>query len=212
MYIDVSSNQGRINWREVANNKDLQGVILRATTQNNKLDVRTMENYNAVLQNLPDIKELSAYKFSYARDYIGARIECAQCLTEMRRHGVHFDYLYLDLESHGGRDYTTSESNAVILGYMDEMAKFDLSDRFRLYFNYNYLKNIIAPIWWQGTTIPIWLARYNTTMGETFGANVVLWQYTSAGRIDGITGNVDISKEVTNEHIFTKRIFGRGTH
>lgn len=193
MYLDISSNQAKINWQEVKTNEGINGIILRATTKNNKLDVRTIENYNGILHNMSDIDEISVYKFSYARDYIGARVECRKCLDELKGHGVHFDFFYLDLEGFGGRDYTREESNAVILGYMDELRFNGDFSKFRLYFNYNYLKNIIDPIWRQ---IPLWLARYNATMGDTFGANVVLWQYTSTGHVNGINGNVDISREV----------------
>ena len=195
MYLDISSNQGKIDWKTLAeNNRGLiNGVILRSTTQNNKLDVRTMENYNAILHNMSDIGEISVYKFSYARDYVSARVECAKCLSELAAKGIHFDFFYLDLEGWGGRDYTRAEANAVIVGYMDEIANTSDFNKFRLYYNYNYLKNIIDPFWWQ---IPLWLARYNATMGDTFGANVVLWQYTSTGKIDGISGNVDLSREV----------------
>lgn len=195
MYLDISSNQNKIDWKTIAeNNRGLiNGVILRATTQNNKLDVRTIENYNGILRNLSDIYEISVYKFSYARDYVTARVECMKCLDELSKHGVHFDYLYLDLEKWGGMDYTREESNAVILGYMDEIRTHGDFSKFRLYFNYNYLHNIIDPIWRE---IPIWLARYNDTMGDTFGANVVLWQYTCRGRIDGIKTDVDLSREV----------------
>lgn len=196
MYLDISSNQGVIDWQAVKTNEDINGVILRATTKNNLLDVRTIQNYNGILHNMSDIDEISAYKFSYARDYIGARVECRKCLDELKKHGVHFDFFYLDLEGFGGRDYTREESNAVILGYMDELRFNGDFSKFRLYFNYNYLKNIIDPIWWQ---IPLWLARYNATMGDTFGANVVLWQYTSTGHVNGINGNVDISREIKND-------------
>ena len=193
MYLDISSNQGVIDWQAVKTNEGINGVILRATTKNNLLDVRTIQNYNGILHNMSDIDEISVYKFSYARDYVGARVECRKCLDELKGHGVHFDFFYLDLEGFGGRDYTREESNAVILGYMDELRFNGDFSKFRLYFNYNYLKNIIDPIWRQ---IPLWLARYNATMGDTFGANVVLWQYTSAGHVNGINGNVDISREV----------------
>ena len=193
MYLDISSNQGLIDWQVVKTNEGINGVILRATTKNNVLDVRTIQNYNGILHNMSDINEISVYKFSYARDYITARVECRKCLDELSKHGVHFDFFYLDLEGFGGRDYTREESNAVILGYMDELRFNGDFSKFRLYFNYNYLKNIIDPIWRQ---IPIWLARYNETMGDTFGANIVLWQYTSRGRIDGIKTDVDLSREV----------------
>ncbi len=193
MYLDISSNQGAIDWKVVKTNEGINGVILRATTQNNKLDVRTIENYNGILHNMSDIDEISVYKFSYAHDYTNARIECRKCLDELNKHGVHFDFFYLDLEKWGGMDYSREEANAVILGYMDELRFNGDFSKFRLYFNYNYLKNIIDPIWRE---IPIWLARYNATMGDTFGANIVLWQYTSTGHVNGINGNVDISREV----------------
>ena len=193
MYLDISSSQGFIDWQAVKTNEGINGVILRATTKNNLLDVRTIQNYNGILHNMSDVDEISVYKFSYARDYIGARVECRKCLDELKGHGVHFDYFYLDLEGWGGRDYTRDESNAVILAYMDELRFNGDFSKIRLYFNYNYLKNIIDPIWRQ---IPLWLARYNATMGDTFGANIVLWQYTSTGHVNGIIGNVDISREV----------------
>ena len=197
MYLDVSSCQGKINWNEVAKHGNINGVILRATTQNNKLDSRTIENYNGILQNMSDIDEISVYKFTYARTYPAARIECKQCLAELSIHGIKPDYIYLDIEKHSGRDYTREESDVVILAYIDEIKAFyGDSSKFRLYFNYNYLKNIISPFWWQELRYPVWLARYNKTIGDTFGANVVLWQYTSAGRINGITTNVDLSKEI----------------
>jgi GH25 family lysozyme M1 (1,4-beta-N-acetylmuramidase) len=195
MYLDISSNQGKIDWKTLAENnrENINGVILRATTQNNKLDVRTIENYNGILHNMSDIDEISVYKFSYARDYVSARVECMKCLQELSAHGVHFDFLYLDLEGWGGRDYTREEANAVILAYWDVLDSVEISSKLRLYFNYNYLKNIIDPIW---RKMPIWLARYNSTMGDIFDANIVLWQYTSTGKIDGIKGNVDLSKEI----------------
>lgn len=194
MYLDISSNQGKIDWQAMRRMEtNINGIILRATTKNNKLDVRLVENYNGILHNMSDIDELSVYKFSYAHDYIGARMECRKCLMALGEKGIHYDYLYLDLENRDGADFTRSEADAVILGYIDEMRVYGNAEKLRLYFNYNYLKNIIDPAWFD---FKIWLARYNNAMGDTFGANIVLWQYTSTGHVLGITGNVDISKEV----------------
>lgn len=193
MYLDISSNQGVIDWKELSKYDDINGIILRATTKNGKLDTRTKENYESILHNMSDIDEISVYKFSYARDYVSACFECLCCLKELEKANVKFDYFYLDLEGFDGRDYTKDESTYVIMGYMHEMAFNGVFSKFRLYYNYNYLKNIIAPIWRE---IPTWLARYNSTMGDTFGANIVLWQYTSLGQFDGIKTHVDISKEV----------------
>lgn len=193
MYLDISSNQGKIDWEVLGKQKDINGIILRATTKNNQLDTRLIENYNGILHNMSDIDELSVYKFSYARDYITARMECRKCLTAMAEKGIHYDKFYLDLESNGTADYTRAQADAVILGYIDELDLYGALDRLCLYFNYNYLCNIIDAHW---RTFPIWLARYNSTMGDTLGANIVLWQYTSTGHMPGIGGYVDKSKEI----------------
>ena len=189
MYIDISSHNGAIDWSQAAK-ESIDGVILRATTKNNKLDVRTIENYNGILQNLSSqIHELSFYKFSYARDYVTARVEAMKCLNELSEHGLLCDKLYLDLELWDGRDYTKDEANEVILAYYDVWDNY----RFGLYTNYDYLKRIIDPIWYK---LPIWLARWSSTMGDTMGANVVLWQYSNKGKIAGIETDVDLSRKV----------------
>lgn len=193
-YIDLSSNQGVIDFAKMRQEDNVNGIILRSTTKNNCLDVRLIEYYNGILHNISELDELSVYKFSYARDYQSARTEAYKCLKALAVKGIHYDYFYLDLEGFGGRDYTTEEANAVITAYMDTLFMWGIRDKFRLYFNYNYLKHIIDPVW---RDIPIWLARYNATMGDTFDANVVLWQYTSTGTVAGIKGNVDISRGVT---------------
>lgn len=200
MYIDISSHNGAINWRDVAAaGQEIDGAILRATTKNNKLDVRTMENYNGILQNISgQIDELSFYKFSYARDYVTARVEAMKCLKELADHGLHFDRLYLDLELWDGRDYTKDEANAVILAYCDVMDKQYEFDHFGIYTNYDYLKRVIDPMWYK---LPIWLARWSNGMGDTMGANIVLWQYSNKGKIAGIGTDVDLSREVKYEAI-----------
>lgn len=197
MYIDISSNQGAIDWTTVKTHEDINGVILRSTTRNGKLDVRTLENYNGILQNLPDIGEISVYKFSYARDYVTACVECRRTINELKAHGVHFDYFYLDLEDFNGRSHSKEECDAVILGYRHTLIEYGLHHLLRLYVNKNYLTNIIDKTW---SDIPIWLAWYKDarvlTAEEFEPFKIVLWQYTSKGRIRGITNDVDISKEI----------------
>ena len=39
----------------------------------------------------------------------------------------------------------------------------------------------------------IWLAQYRAE-GPTYSGRYDIWQYTSKGRVDGISGNVDMNK------------------
>lgn len=194
MIIDVSSYQGKIDWQKVSH-QDVTRVILRSTVKNGNLDGRLLENYNGILQNMNEVlKAIDFYKFSYCRDYTGARMECKKTLEELKKHGIRLDvmdYFFLDLEAWGGRDYFTHEANEVIMAYLDECEKAGVI--LGLYSNYNYLKNIIDPVW---HNIPLWYARYNSFMGDIRPFKAMFWQYTSKGHIEGIEGNVDISREV----------------
>ena len=194
MIIDVSSNQGRIDWLKVS--KEVDGVILRATIKNGKLDSRFMEYYNGILKNSNSkLQSISAYKFSYERDYIGAYREACECLQTLLDHGIRMqvlDCFYCDIEQWGGRDYTTAEADAVLKGYRDACHEFGV--KFGMYFNYNYAKHIVNPQVWK--RYPLWIARYNKTLGDVSPWTPVLWQYTSTGTVSGITTNVDISKEL----------------
>lgn len=192
MIIDISSNNGHIDWQKVSK-AGVTDVILRSTTRNGQLDVRTIQNYNGILSNMNDVlNTLSFYKFSYVRTYTGARMEALKTITELHKHGIlAIDRLYLDLEAWGGRDYTTDECNEVILGYADQCMYCGIP--FGLYFNYNYAKNIVDPVW---NKLPLWIARYNKSLGNVDPWTPELWQYSSTGHVDGIEGNVDISKKV----------------
>lgn len=196
MIIDVSSYQGKIDWQKVSK-QDVTKVILRSTVKSGNLDGRLMENYNGILQNMNDkLKAIDFYKFSYCRDYVSARIECKKTFDELTKHGIRLqvmDYFFLDLEGWGGRDYYKNEANEVIMAYEDECENIGVT--LGLYSNYNYLKNIIDPVW---RYLPLWYARYNSFMGDIKPFEALYWQYTSKGHIEGIVGNVDISK-VVNE-------------
>lgn len=195
MVIDISSYNGRIDWAKVSK-AGVTGVILRATTQNGQLDTRFMENYNGILQNMNDnLTTLAVYKFAYTRDYAAAYCECRKCLNTLKAHGVRLetlDCLYCDVEKWGGREYTKDEINAVFAGYKRACDEYGV--RFGMYFNYNYAKNYVdAGVW---SNERLWYARYNSFTGDISPFKIHLWQYTSKGKIDGITGDVDISKGV----------------
>ena len=54
-------------------------------------------------------------------------------------------------------------------------------DTFKNYLNYSTLKK----------KYPIWLAQYSSKASLDYD----YWQYTSSGKIDGISGKVDVNKK-----------------
>lgn len=191
MIIDISSYNGKIDFEEMKKNADVERIIMRATTKNGELDVRLLENINGAIQH--GFKNIDLYKFSYARDFVSACVECTVLISKLREKGLFtlIDVLWLDVEKFGGRDYTTDELSQVITAY-DIICRLN-GVYFGIYCNYSYLKNLI-PKW--AYKYEFWVARWNNTLGDTFGANVVYWQHSNGGKVAGITTDVDLSRRV----------------
>lgn len=193
MIIDISSYNGKIDFREMAHSEEIERVILRGTTKNGNLDTRFIENMNGVLSELNDNVAIDVYKFSYARNYADACVEVIQLLEILKTHGVlkMINNIWLDIEPFDNREHTTGECSAIIAAYIEICRIYGVE--FGIYCNYSYLKNIV-PKWAQNCKI--WLARWGGSMGKCEPFNVVLWQYTNKGQCAGIAGDVDLSRAV----------------
>jgi len=56
-----------------------------------------------------------------------------------------------------------------------------------------------------------WIAKYSTTKPSVPGVSVDLWQYSSKGRVAGISGNVDLNK-VMNSSTVNSWFKGNSSH
>lgn len=193
MIIDISSYNGKIDFGAMAQSETIESVILRGTTKNGNLDTRFMENINGILQELNDDVLIDVYKFSYARNYGDACVECTQLIETLKTRGVlkFINNIWLDIEPYDNREHTTIECSQIIAAYANICRLFGVN--FGIYCNYSYLKNIV-PKWAQN--YKIWLARWGGSMGNCDPFNVEIWQYTNKGKCAGITGDVDLSRSV----------------
>lgn len=195
MILDLSSYNGKVDFERVNKAANIERVILRGTTRNGNLDTRFIENLNGAMKSLPDTCTIDAYKFSYARTYSDAAIECRQLIETLKIAGAFnfIEHLWLDLEPFDDKSHTMQECAEIIAAYGNVC---DINDIWLgIYCNYSYAKNII-PKW--AARYPLWLARWTSgEMGNVAPFKPVLWQYTSKGHVDGIGGNVDISRTVT---------------
>lgn len=190
--IDVSAYQGKIDWSRVSRNKEIGGVILRSTVKTGKLDARFCENLNSIIRTFNN-PFIGAYKFAYTTDYIDAFVEAYKTLEAMDRVGALalIDRFFLDLENWQNH-YNMKEANEVIKGYIDAAKEFNKP--IGLYCNYDYLKRVIDPEAW--SHLYLWYARYNKTMGDIAPFKARIWQYSSKGKVDGITGDVDMNEVI----------------
>ena len=191
MILDISSYNGLVDWNKVVKTTQIDRVILRGTTKNGNLDSRTRENYRA----LKALKiPVDVYKFSYATDAQSGFYECVKLIDTNKSNNFNFTELWLDIENDGATRWTKKRAFDVICGYMAALDMMDVEIDFGLYCNIDYLKTVIPDPF--KLNLDLWVARWtNGALGLTL-PNVKLWQYTSKGKIDGITGNVDISREV----------------
>lgn len=192
MIIDVSAFQGVVDWRTVLSSQQIERVIFRSTTKNGNLDTRFMENYNGLLKN--SFKGvLDVYKFAYSKTFDTAITEAKNALETLKSRGVlrGVNVFWLDLENIDGVRYTKAQASAVIAAYRVMCELYGVE--FGIYANYDYVKNVL-PSW--SSMYPLWLARYNSITGDVKPFNIEMWQYTSNGKVKGITGAVDLSKYV----------------
>ena len=179
--IDVSHYQGVIDFQKVKN-AGVQFVIIKAGygKYENQKDECFEENYkNAKAAGL----DVGAYWFSYAKTANEALQEAKACVSVIK--GKKFEYpIYFDLE---GESLTAGKTVC--------------SEMCRTFCNYLEKNNYYAGIYISRspaqnlldesvrTRYALWLAEYGKTLN--YSGPYGMWQYSSTGKINGISGNVD---------------------
>lgn len=198
--IDVSDNQGKIDWMQVAA-AGVQFAILRSVRRSGRTDYQFAANLAGCRQyNIP----VAVYKYTYAVTEAQAHEEARQVAALLQQHGmVAGTMVWWDVED---RDTLKSLGNAKLTALIRaartviETAGY----RFGIYVGlYVYQER-----WFdfdQFATAPLWVARYyngynvmqfdiepNQAKRPTVGRAIWGWQYTSTGRVPGINGNADL--------------------
>lgn len=184
---DFSVHNGKIDWKKLRD-AGVDFVMLRAGYGRNNIDERFHDNANACMEH--DIP-FGIYWFSYAYNTEMAEKEAEYALSAVKKYKLECPVAY-DLEYDTVRYAKTKGIN------IDKRLATDMAEAFcsRIvragytavnYANKDYLKNMF-----EDTLLkyPLWYARYNAVAGQD---NMVLWQYSSSGRVEGVAGNVDMN-------------------
>lgn len=187
--IDVSEHQGEIDWAK-AKAAGVEFAIVRCGYGQNEAgqdDKYWTVNADACEKNgIP----FGTYLYSYADTVAKAKSEAQHVLRLID--GYDLDYpIYYDLEENSIRNKLSETQIADIAeafcdtieaaGY--EAAIYSNTDWFT-----NYLTDSRFDQWDK------WVAQYNTTC--TYTGDYSMWQCSSKGRIDGISGNVDLNVDL----------------
>lgn len=184
--IDVSEFQGLIDWNKVKAD-GVEFAILRVgfgsdiTSQDDKYIERNIEECERI--GIP----YGVYLFSYANTVDKARSEAEHTLRLIKGHTLAMGVWY-DIEDNNTSGSVSKETLTNIINTYCNTIK-NAGYEVGVYANLSWLNNKIESSvqdkW------PIWVAQYYKEC--QYKGNYKIWQYTSNGKVDGISGNVDMN-------------------
>ena len=194
--IDVSEWQGDIDWAK-AKADGVEGVIIRlGYGWGNNADKKAQRN-------ISECKRLGIpfgiYWYSYADTPSIAKGEGADVVAKLKQFGVNASDLaypvYYDLEKWTWEGHQPPTDPNVYNDIVNNWYSALQSAGYKNLGVYSYTSYLQGPLKhadiYAKTT---WVAQYGARMGfDSFPTGSRGWQYTSSGKVDGISGNVDMN-------------------
>lgn len=194
--IDVSGWQGDIDWAK-AKADGVEGAIIRlGYGEGNNADKKAQRN-------ISECKRLGIpfgiYWYSYADTPALAKEEGADVVAKLKQFGVNPRDLaypvYYDLEKWTWEGHQPPTDPNVYNNIVNNWYSALQSAGYKNLGVYSYTSYLQGPLKhadiYAKTT---WVAQYGARMGfDSFPTNSRGWQYTSSGKVDGISGNVDMN-------------------
>ena len=190
--IDISKYNGAINWTKAA--KEIDGAIIRAGYRG--YGSGTLVTDTRYLKNIKEAAgktKIGVYFVTQAINEAEARKEAKYTLNLIK--GYHLELpVFIDTEDgNGGRGradhnkLTKAKRTSVIKAFCEEIEKagyeagiYASEYWFKTYLDYNKLKSYF-----------VWIAKYSKNAPSL---KCDAWQYTDTGKVNGISGRVDISE------------------
>ena len=194
--IDVSGWQGDIDWAK-AKADGVEGVIIRlGYGEGNNADKKAQRNISECKRfGIP----FGIYWYSYADTPSIAKEEGADVVAKLKQFGVNPRDLaypvYYDLEKWTWEGHQPPTDPNVYNNIVNNWYSALQSAGYKNLGVYSYTSYLQGPLKhadiYAKTT---WVAQYGARMGfDSFPTNSRGWQYTSSGKVDGISGNVDMN-------------------
>ena len=194
--IDVSGWQGDIDWAK-AKADGVEGVIIRlGYGEGNNADKKAQRN-------ISECKRLGIpfgiYWYSYADTPSIAKEEGTDVVAKLKQFGVNPSDLaypvYYDLEKWTWEGHKPPTDPNVYNNIVNNWYSALQSAGYKNLGVYSYTSYLQGPLKhadiYAKTT---WVAQYGARMGfDSFPTNSRGWQYTGSGKVDGISGNVDMN-------------------
>ena len=202
--IDVSGWQGDIDWAK-AKADGVEGAIIRlGYGEGNNADKKAQRN-------ISECKRLGIpfgiYWYSYADTPALAKEEGTDVVAKLKQFGVNPSDLaypvYYDLEKWTWEGHQPPTDPNVYNNIVNNWYSALQSAGYKNLGVYSYTSYLQGPLKhadiYAKTT---WVAQYGARMGfDSFPTNSRGWQYTSSGKVNGISGNVDMNAFGNKEYV-----------
>lgn len=197
MGIDVSDNQGKIDWKQVVED-GCQFAILRSVRHSGKTDNQFETNLAGCRDNnIP----VAVYKYTYARTVEEAQKEAQQVVDLLKVNNLTCK-VFWDVED---REYLYKLGKNKLTEIIKAAQK--VIENAKLEFCLYIGLNVYKENWFDFLqfTCPLWVARYPIGGAKkltdipaekytpTVGREIYGWQFSSEGRVKGISTNVDLN-------------------
>lgn len=195
--IDVSDNQGYIEWPKVKA-AGVEFAILRSVRASGNVDKQLASNIKGCKENnIP----FEFYKYTYANSEAAVRAEARAVAEALPKLGVPKGCrVWYDLEEDSIIDMGPAHITMLYRAFKDELAKYGfVTGLYKGMYDYNTKINKA-----DFKDEAKWIARYyngynemkfGTVPNETYrpAPDCDGWQFTSSGEVDGINGRVDMN-------------------
>ena len=187
--IDVSEHQGRIDW-DAVKASGIDFAILRVGFGAPSFGGRVDYQFN---RNISECERLGipygVYVYSYAFDNQQATDEASMVIDCLSGHNPRLP-VYYDLED---KTIIADGRQSGIASRAQTFCNKISSAGYKpgIYANLNWFNNILTDPVFKSGSWDHWIAQYNSQCHYT--ASYSFWQYTSRGKVSGISGNVDMN-------------------
>lgn len=190
--VDVSKYQGNINWAKVAA-AGKSFAILKVTQKNNSVESSFNGNYVGAISAGLDV---GVYRYVYAKTVKEAQAEAEAIVKAIGDKQINSG-VWLDLEDSSIKGIGKAQLTSIINAEAYVLKKAGLG--VGVYCNRDWYLNVLDSAYLK-TMYPFWIARYPASDAGSYLKDsklapkdyAVAWQYSSKGKVNGISGNVDL--------------------
>lgn len=190
--IDISHWNGVVNWQEIKLDQDF---VFMKISQRTTTDSRFAQYYADAVSH--GFTNLGGYIYNKVKTVEEAKAEARHAVTALNGKTLPFGVM-LDMEDASMKKLGKNTLTKIIDAEAEimEAAGFNVG----IYCNLDWYKNVLDSAKLSSCYV-FWIARYpandNGTIKESLSplglAGCAIWQYSSKGRVDGISGNVDLN-------------------